>query len=268
MSPDHEAGCCPRPARGSARRRSSAWHSRSGRNRASTSVAVGISLGSRPVRRHDLVQAPPVERGVGRAFLIVEPGVDLVVGVRPVQPVVGRFDEAVERHVHQVDQSAHRPHPSLRSRSYSRWWREGTDLPCRRLAPEPGIPQGGSRGPRSRRTRRSDDRDLRDDQGALAGRAVDCEPSADRRRRGPGGHGSPVPREPSAPPTPLSPTSTRSIEPRQSAPTSPWSPTRTWRRSQAPRRRRSTRPPRRRVRIGDRGASSPQREPTSAQPVR
>ena len=69
---------------------------------------VGIGLGVRPVRRHQLVHAATVEGRSEPTRLIVEPGVQFVVDVRPGERVVGRLDEAVERDVEGVDQLAHR----------------------------------------------------------------------------------------------------------------------------------------------------------------
>ena len=57
---------------------------------------VRIGLVGWPVGRHDLVQAPPVQRCRRAALLVVERRVQLVVDAGPFERVVRRLDEAVE----------------------------------------------------------------------------------------------------------------------------------------------------------------------------
>ncbi|MGZ8755810.1 MAG: hypothetical protein ACXW15_11555 [Acidimicrobiia bacterium] len=48
-----------------------------------------------------------VERRVEGAQLLVEPAVELVVDSRPLEAMLGRLDEPVERHVEAVDEPSH-----------------------------------------------------------------------------------------------------------------------------------------------------------------
>ena len=65
---------------------------------------VRVLIGGRPVCGHHLVQPTSVQRRGNAPHVLVEPGVELVVDDRPVERTVRLCDEAVERHVHQVDE--------------------------------------------------------------------------------------------------------------------------------------------------------------------
>ena len=66
---------------------------------------IGLSGG--PVVDHQLVHPSPVQEGAHLARLVVPERVQLVVDQDPVEGAARRLNEAVERHGHRVDESAH-----------------------------------------------------------------------------------------------------------------------------------------------------------------
>jgi len=62
-----------------------------------------VRFGGGPVRGHQLVRPSPIDQRVQPADLVVEPRVELVVDLCPVERVIGRLDVPVERRVQQID---------------------------------------------------------------------------------------------------------------------------------------------------------------------